>query len=671
MSDLGWRAVLVATVAVTTGGGLLLSATGPAFADASDWTIQSIPNPTNSVLTGMGGISCPAADSCTAVGESSADGHSPATSGSVGQWNGSTWTTGNIPTPPGSTSVNLAAVSCPSTDVCTAVGSYLSSDGASSALVESWKGSAWSIQAVPIPAGSASDELSAVSCPTANACIAVGSYTSDLTGGSPQALVESWDAYSWSIDNSPDPPGSRSVNLSGVSCSGFGACTAVGNYSLPPAFDSYPLTEFWNGSSWTIENSPVPTGYLTGGLSAVSCSAVNACTAVGNYQPEPSSEVETESPLVEQWNGISWSVVASPNPGGSSWSALSAVSCTGAGSCAAVGGYWQRGAQPALTNTLVESWDGIDWSIDRTHNPTSSNSLTAVSCNPNVCAATGAGSAGDGSFVESDLPPPPPTAVSVAAPVATLPAGTVVAVASAATPDNAGWWTAWSDGAVTAVGDAVSYGGISGQHLDGLMVGMAPTPTGHGYWLLGADGGVFCFGDAQFYGSTGGERRKGSATAIDIASTGTGHGYYSAAGDGGVFSFGDAGFYGSLDGTHLNKPLVGMAVAGGGRGYWLAAGDGGVFTFGDAAFYGSIARQHLRSGITGITATPDGGGYWLLAKNGTVYTYGDANNYGNATAATTGKIHAIGLITNSTNTGYWITLSNGTTIAYNNPGSAS
>jgi hypothetical protein len=32
------------------------------------------------------------------------------------------------------------------------------------------------------------------------------------------------------------------------------------------------------------------------------------------------------------------------------------------------------------------------------------------------------------------------------------------------------------------------------------------------------------------------------------------------AADGGIFNYGDAGFYGSTGGTHLARPVVGMAA---------------------------------------------------------------------------------------------------------------
>ncbi len=58
------------------------------------------------------------------------------------------------------------------------------------------------------------------------------------------------------------------------------------------------------------------------------------------------------------------------------------------------------------------------------------------------------------------------------------------------------------------------------------------------------------------------------------------------ASDGGIFSFGDAAYFGSEGGTHLNKPIVGIAATPDRQGYWLVASDGGIFSFGDARIHG-------------------------------------------------------------------------------------
>ena len=58
-------------------------------------------------------------------------------------------------------------------------------------------------------------------------------------------------------------------------------------------------------------------------------------------------------------------------------------------------------------------------------------------------------------------------------------------------------------------------------------------------------------------------------------------GYRFVATDGGIFAYGvGAPFLGSMGGTHLNQPIVGMAVMPGGDGYDLVASDGGIFNYG-------------------------------------------------------------------------------------------
>jgi hypothetical protein len=81
-----------------------------------------------------------------------------------------------------------------------------------------------------------------------------------------------------------------------------------------------------------------------------------------------------------------------------------------------------------------------------------------------------------------------------------------------------------------------------------------------------------------------------------------------------------------MGGTHLNKPVVGMAANGVG-GYWLVASDGGLFSF-HATFYGSLGGIPLVSPVTGMAATSDAGGYWMVAGDGGVFAFGDAPFWG-------------------------------------------
>jgi hypothetical protein len=108
----------------------------------------------------------------------------------------------------------FGGVSCPSATVCVAVGSSVSRTGAKVALAERWNGTAWTIQRVPSPAGAVTVSLSAVSCTSATACSAVGYYAT--SGAAFVALAERWDGAKWVIQPAPNPTGGGI--LTGVSC---------------------------------------------------------------------------------------------------------------------------------------------------------------------------------------------------------------------------------------------------------------------------------------------------------------------------------------------------------------------------------------------------------------------------------------------------------------------
>jgi hypothetical protein len=204
------------------------------------------------------------------------------------------------------------------------------------------------------------------------------------------------------------------------------------------------------------------------------------------------------------------------------------------------------------------------------------------------------------------------------------------AVAGVANASGGGYWVATADGGVFAY-NAPFFGSAGGTSLNAPIVGIASTPDHGGYWLVASDGGIFSYGDAGFYGSVPGVLPPGASLnepVVGIASTQDGKGYWMVASDGGVFSFGDAHFWGSMGGTHLNKPVVGMAENNVG-GYWLVASDGGIFSF-NASFYGSTGSIVLNEPVTGMASATDGKGYWMVAADGGIFAFGDAPFWGSA-----------------------------------------
>ena len=216
--------------------------------------------------------------------------------------------------------------------------------------------SKWKRRQTPGITGTAA--LEDVSCSGKHACTAVGARLSDI----PVAL-RTVDGE-WVQQTMPNPEGGA---LEGVSCPTATFCMAVGPY----------YSERWNGSSWTVDSPPLPSG-LTGSveLHGVSCTSSSFCVAVGRY------EASVSKTLVVAWNGSTWSIVSSPNPAGSN--ELRSVSCVSTSSCVAVG-------TTESSAVLVERWNGTSWSLDSTSTSSGENTLLEdVSC-PSASACTAVG----------------------------------------------------------------------------------------------------------------------------------------------------------------------------------------------------------------------------------------------------------------------------------------
>ncbi len=301
------------------------------------------------------------------------------------RWNGTSWTVQSTPNPNGADSSHLNDVSCTSATACTAVGSYTSfvgTTGRQFALAERWDGTAWTIQPTPDLAGPNGSSLEGVSCTSATACTAVGHYRN--SAGKLVPLAERWNGTSWTVQSTPNPTGAGESSLQGVSCTSATACTAVG-YSNSGA-TVVTLAERWNGTSWKIQSTPNPTG-ARGKLPAGGLVHDRHCLHSGRelLQQRRGKQVT----LAERWNGTSWKIQTTANPAGAGGSYMEGVSCTSATACTAVG-Y----SDDDLRATLAERWNGTSWTVQSTPNPTGGQSrsrrLEGVSCTTATrCTAVG------------------------------------------------------------------------------------------------------------------------------------------------------------------------------------------------------------------------------------------------------------------------------------------
>jgi hypothetical protein len=245
-------------------------------------------------------------------------------------------------------------------------------------------GRGWSV--VPSPNnGSGVNSLTGVSCPSARSCTAVGFYD-DVQRSAQSTLIESGARAHWSIVTSPNA-GTGDNNFLGVSCASVRWCVAVG---FSKSNDRYQtLIESWNGTRWSIAPSP-NVGTVNNILDGVSCVSARSCQAVGYDFDTNNPTGVVQSTLIESWNGRQWSIVPSPNRDGDG-NILYGVSCPSSMSCKAVGYAIPHQPNAPAFETLTESWNGTSWSIVPSgNNGTSASLLLGVSCvAANTCEAVG------------------------------------------------------------------------------------------------------------------------------------------------------------------------------------------------------------------------------------------------------------------------------------------
>jgi hypothetical protein len=257
----------------------------------------------------------------------------------------------------------LNAVSCPAARLCMVIGST----PAKSTVVLRWNGRSWADVPVPRPA---TDSLAAIWCGSATSCLAVGETRRNASGSRTVPLAEHWDGYGWTVLPVPNQAHAFASGLVGIDCSAATACTAVGSYTTasggsysPP---TYALAEGWNGQTWQLEPATDPETKATE-LSAVSCSSASACTAVGT---------STSGGLVaERWNGTAWTTQQPEPSGGAGPGDLNAVSCPTAGSCTVVG---DSGGDD--NQGLSETWNGRRWGAQGMVAPSDGSTLSDVTC---------------------------------------------------------------------------------------------------------------------------------------------------------------------------------------------------------------------------------------------------------------------------------------------------
>ncbi|HUC24393.1 MAG TPA: hypothetical protein VMA73_16920 [Streptosporangiaceae bacterium] len=312
----------------------------------SSWTIQAIPAPKASDAF-LVSVSCPSASNCTAVG---GEANSRLRFGLLAeQWNGHRWRVTQTGDPAGVTAGTLYSVSCARAGNCVAVGMWQGRTR-NQTLSERWNGRSWKLMTAARIGRSAA--LTGVHCTASGFCMAVGEIASPGQSGE-AAMAEELTKGAWHRVAVPVLPGSSLTVLNDTWCGSRFSCLAVGQSQ---GASNTAVAARWTGSSWTWQSM---SGALNQILLGISCVSSAHCMAVGSGVTRPVSQ---------QWTGATWTSVPTVHIAAGSVDGLYQVSCPTASRCIAVGAR-TNGGLGAIGSPLAEEWNGGSWSVLRTSSP--------------------------------------------------------------------------------------------------------------------------------------------------------------------------------------------------------------------------------------------------------------------------------------------------------------
>jgi hypothetical protein len=242
----------------------------------------------------------------------------------------------------------------------------------------------------PNPQG---NTLNAVAAISSSDAWAVG-FQNDNNLNDSRTLTQHWNGTAWKTVASPNPGSisSQCTNfntgnvLTAVAAVATNDVWAVG-YSFTCNSLLKPMALHWNGVQWSVVPSPKLNTNDNAAFNSVIALATNDVYAVG-YKPASNGAVQT---LIEHWNGLAWSVIASPNANGTG-NVLTGVTANSPTDIWAVGDQTAPGIE---VRTLALHFNGSTWSIVPTPNPVHGGNLTqnvltsVVAAGPNDVTAVG------------------------------------------------------------------------------------------------------------------------------------------------------------------------------------------------------------------------------------------------------------------------------------------
>lgn len=319
--------------------------------DGSAWQQSAVPLPagrSHAILTGVTAVST---SNLWAVGSSVSDSDG-STATLTEHWNGRRWKVVPSADPEGSHYSVLEGVTALTARNIWAVGYTLTPDGNGYSIIEHWDGTSWSIVGNADPDSAYKASLQAVTAVSARNVWATGYYYDQTGAGVTQA--QHWNGRRWKLVETPSIAGSPDAEFHAVSAASGDDIWATGFYTITGS-TFLPLTEHWNGTSWSVVDAAVPDDSANTYLYGVTADSTYGAWAVGYYYAPSIGAYRT---LIERWNGTRWRLVDSPNPTDSSLSYLLGLDATSRSDAWAVGYSYANGDTP-----IAEHWNGRRWKL--------------------------------------------------------------------------------------------------------------------------------------------------------------------------------------------------------------------------------------------------------------------------------------------------------------------
>ena len=325
--------------------------------------------------SGLGSVACTGPGSCVAVGyytdTNGSNDHqamiATETSGVWGQASKLELPSG-ANTAAGKQVAGLDSVACTGPGSCVAVGYYTDTNGSNDfqAMVATETSGVWGqARKLELPSGAntaAGKQIAAldsVACTGPGSCVAVGYYTDTNGSNDYQAMVATETSGVWGQASEATLPsgantaaGKQYAALDSVACTGPGSCVAVGYYTDTNGSNDYQamVATETSGVWGQASEATLPSGANTAAgkqdadLYSVACTGPGSCVAVGYYTDTNGSN-DYQAMVATETSGAWGQASEATLPSGANTAAgeqkasLDSVTCTGPGSCVAVGSY--------------------------------------------------------------------------------------------------------------------------------------------------------------------------------------------------------------------------------------------------------------------------------------------------------------------------------------------